>query len=62
MKKSELTRKQISSVTCPTCGVPTGKRCVLHSGAPRSEAHVERKCAAVEAIEGKRIHLVVDEC
>jgi len=53
MKKRELTRKQISSVTCPTCGVPTGKRCVLHSGASRSEAHVERKSAAVEAVAGE---------
>jgi len=32
------------------------------SGAPRSEAHVERKWAAIESIESKRIQLVVDEC
>jgi hypothetical protein len=63
MRKSEVPRKQIFSVTCPICGVCTGKRCLLLSGAPRSEAHIERKWAAIEAtIESKRIHLVVDVC
>jgi hypothetical protein len=63
MKKSELTPKQISVVPCPTCGVPAGKRCELHSGALRSGPHADRKFAALEDIEGKnRIHLVIDEC
>ena len=62
MKKSELTLKQVSCVTCPTCGAPEGKPCELHTGAPRSQPHVDRKFAALEAIEGKRIHLVVNEC
>ena len=53
MKKSELTPEQVSSVACPTCGVPAGERCVLHSGAPRSEAHVDRKFAAIDSIEKK---------
>jgi hypothetical protein len=53
MKKSELTPEQVSSVRCPTCGVPAGKSCVLHSGAPRSESHVDRKFAAIEAAEKK---------
>jgi len=53
MKKSELTPEQVSSVTCPTCGVPAGKCCVLHSGAVRTESHVDRKFAAIEAIEKK---------
>ena len=53
MKKMELTPKQLSSVPCPTCGVAAGKRCVLLSGAPRSEPHVDRKFAATEAIERK---------
>jgi hypothetical protein len=53
MKKSELTPKQVSSVPCPTCGVATRKGCVLHSGAPRSEPHVDRKLAAIEAIVRK---------
>jgi len=51
MKKNELTPKQVSSVRCPTCGVPPEESCVLHSGAPRSEPHVDRKFAAIEAIE-----------
>jgi hypothetical protein len=53
VKKKELTPEQLSSVPCPTCGVSAGERCVLHSGAPRSEPHVERKFAAAEAIERK---------
>jgi hypothetical protein len=51
MKKKELTPKQQTSVACPTCGVSAGERCVLHSGGPRSETHVERKLVAIEAIE-----------
>ena len=53
MKKSELTPEEIASVTCPVCGAAVGERCVLHSGALRSEAHVDRKFAAIEAIEKK---------
>jgi hypothetical protein len=53
MKRKELTPEQLSSIPCPTCGVAAGARCVLHSGAPRSEPHVERKFAATEAIEKK---------
>jgi hypothetical protein len=55
MKKKELTPKQVSSVPCPTCGVAAGKHCVLHSGGPRTEPHVDRKLFAAEAIESKRI-------
>jgi len=58
MKKKELTPKQLSSVHCPTCGVAGGERCVLHSGAPRSEPHLDRKFAAAAAIERKWIHLI----
>lgn len=53
MKKKELTPKQILSVPCPTCGVPAGKRCVLHSGGPRSQPHVDRTLAALAVIERK---------
>jgi hypothetical protein len=53
MKKKELTRKQAESVSCPTCGSPIGKRCVLNSGALRSGPHVQRKFAAIEAFERK---------
>jgi hypothetical protein len=51
MKKSELTLKQVSAVPCPTCGVAIGMPCVLHSGRKRLEPHVDRKLAAIEALE-----------
>jgi hypothetical protein len=54
MKKKDLTAKQLSSVSCPTCGVAAGKRCVLHSGTLRSEPHVDRKFSAAETIERKK--------
>ena len=41
MGKKELTTKQLSSVHCPTCSVAAEQRCVLNSGAPRSEPHVD---------------------
>jgi len=53
MKKSDLTPRQLSSVRCPTCGVPAGNHCLLHSGAPRSTPHVERKFAAIDASQKK---------
>ncbi len=53
MKISELTRKQISSVRCPTCGVCTGKRCILVAGGPRNEPHSTRKFLAAE-MAGKK--------
>ena len=55
MRMSDLTAKQLLSVPCPTCGVGPGGRCLLHSGVPRSEPHVDRKLSAAEAIETKRI-------
>jgi hypothetical protein len=55
MKKKDLTLEQLRSVACPTCGVPAGDRCLLHSGGLRSDSHVDRKLAAVEAIEAESI-------
>jgi hypothetical protein len=55
MRMSDLTAKQLFSVPCPTCGVGPRERCLLHSGVPRSESHVDRKLSAAEAIETKRI-------
>jgi hypothetical protein len=55
MKSRELTAKQLSAVPCPTCGVAAGNSCVLHSGAPRSAPHVDRKFCAMDAIERARI-------
>ncbi len=51
MKVKELTRKQLSSVRCPTCGVAAGDLCVLNSGGLRSESHPDRKLLAAEALE-----------
>jgi hypothetical protein len=51
----DLTVKQLNAVSCPTCGVAPGQRCILHSGALRSDSHVDRKLSAVEAIESKRM-------
>jgi len=52
-EKERTHARTVISVPCPTCGVAAGERCVLHSGAPRSEPHVDRKFAAAEAIEKK---------
>ena len=54
MKKKDLTAEQLSSVACPSCGVPVGKHCILESGGLRSPPHVNRKLAAAESIEAKR--------
>jgi hypothetical protein len=51
----DVTPEQLTSVPCPTCGVPRGQRCLLHSGGLRTEPHLDRKLAAAEAIESKRI-------
>jgi hypothetical protein len=50
----DLTQKQLISVPCPTCGVAAGARCLLHSGAPRSEPHINRKLSAADAIEQQK--------
>jgi hypothetical protein len=55
MKKKDLTLHQLRSVPCPTCGVPAGDRCLLHSGGLRSDSHVDRKLAAIEAIKAESI-------
>jgi hypothetical protein len=54
MRMKDLTPTQLSSVPCPTCGVAAGKRCLLHSGALRSELHIDRRLSAAEAIEAQR--------
>jgi len=55
MKSRNLTAKQLSSIPCPTCGVAAGYSCLLHSGAPRSAPHVDRKYSAMDVIERKQI-------
>ncbi len=53
MRSSELTKKQLSSIPCPACGVPVGHRCLVQAGGLRVEPHMSRKLAVVEAIERK---------
>jgi len=53
MKTKELTPTQIGSVPCPTCGAARGEPCELHTGAPRSEPHRDRKLDAAEVVETK---------
>jgi hypothetical protein len=55
MKIKELTPRQLSSVPCPTCGVPVGRRCLLLSGAPRSAPHLERRFCAADAVEREKL-------
>ena len=54
MKIRQLTHKQLSSVRCPTCGVATGKRCILAAGGLRTEPHGARKSLAAETMGKKR--------
>jgi hypothetical protein len=51
VKTKELTLKQVLFVPCPTCGAATKEVCELHSGAPRTEPHRDRKLSAAEAVE-----------
>jgi hypothetical protein len=53
VKTKELTPKQILSVPCNTCGAAIGEVCELHTGAPRTEPHRDRKLSATEAAETK---------
>jgi hypothetical protein len=53
VKAKELTLKQVLTVPCVTCGAAIGEVCELHTGAPRTEPHRDRKLAAVEAVETK---------
>ena len=43
------------AVPCSICGVAAGMPCLLHSGGLRNEPHIDRKLAAIEAVEAKRI-------
>jgi hypothetical protein len=57
MKMNDLTKKQISSVKCPTCGAGVGRRCELSSGGLRFEPHIDRKLSAGEVVERKRTNV-----
>ena len=43
------------AVPCPTCGAAAGKKCLLHSGGPRNDLHIDRKLSAIEAVEKQRM-------
>ena len=60
MRMSDMTPKQLSSVPCPRCGVDMGKGCVQLSGALRAGPHVDRRLAAIEAVEIKRGYVVAE--
>jgi hypothetical protein len=51
MKKRDLAAKNVSTIPCPTCGAGIGKRCILTTGRPRIEAHVNRRLGALEMLE-----------
>ena len=53
VKTKELTPKQILTVSCVTCGAAVGEVCELHTGAPRTEPHRDRKLSAAETVEKK---------
>jgi len=55
MKTKQPTRRQQSSVRCPTCGVDAGEGCILVAGGLRSEPHGNRKLLAAETAAMKRI-------
>jgi hypothetical protein len=54
MKISQLTRKQLTSVRCPTCGVASGKRCILVAGVLRSKPHLNRRLMVADSLEAKK--------
>jgi hypothetical protein len=54
VKTKNLTPEQQLSVPCPTCGAAIGEVCELHTGAPRTEAHRDRKLSAADATEMKK--------
>jgi hypothetical protein len=53
MKTKDLTAEEILSVPCTRCGALIGEVCALKIGAPRTEAHRDRKLSAAEAAEQK---------
>ena len=51
VKVKELTRIQLSSVRCPTCGVAIGERCETSARGFRFSPHPDRKLLAAEAVD-----------
>lgn len=55
MTISELTPELLLSIPCPTCGVDAGEFCLLHSGGPSPDPHIDRKLDAVKTIEARTV-------
>jgi hypothetical protein len=53
MNEKSLMAKRFLAVACPTCGVGLRMGCIGYSGVARSESHVGRELAAIEAAERK---------
>jgi len=54
MKLKDLTPGLVVSVRCPTCGAASERPCLLYSGDPHIDSHIERKFYAAETIEIRR--------
>jgi hypothetical protein len=50
-----VTPQLLLAVPCPTCGVDAGKHCLLHTGEPSPDPHIDRKLDAAEAIETEKL-------
>jgi hypothetical protein len=55
MRMGDMPPLTLLAVPCSICGVAAGMPCLLHSGGLRNEPHIDRKLAAIEAVEAKRI-------
>jgi len=55
MRITDLTPQPLLGVPCPTCGVDAGKHCLLHTGEPSPDLHIDRKLDATEAIEAEKM-------
>jgi hypothetical protein len=53
MRMGEMAPRLLLVVACPICGAAAGKRCLLQSGRPSSEPHIDRKLCAIEAVESR---------
>lgn len=60
MKIRLLTKDQLLSVPCPTCGVAIKESCALTTGYPRNEPHRNRKLAAADRLHPQAILKQVD--
>jgi hypothetical protein len=55
MQIRELTKDQLLSVACPTCGAAIEEPCELTTGYPRNEPHRNRKFSAADALQPQAI-------